>query len=311
MGSLITNINQVGLVVKDVQKAAKIFSEGFGMDFLNVRFGHMEENPDFESNTISIENVYLDGERIGTYGIEMAAADFQQGPQLELIEPAGNRSLFQEYLDERGAGVQHIAVDHAEGFYEALGRMAAAGNPVGQFARVDGEQEECAFVKHRYCLGLDIELHNRLADFRLPEVTPNFIQADRERFSQPLLRRIIGLNFVMNRMESAVELLRDKYQMTGWRFEEAHGLKHGYCVEAGVELQLLEPLDESSHAAKILRRRGGCGVCSMEFESTAGGEEIRAALRRLGREPEEMFDHKIGADFTDILGIGLVFRPEK
>ena len=39
MDRLITNITQVGLVVRDVQKAAEVFSKGFGQDLLNVRFG--------------------------------------------------------------------------------------------------------------------------------------------------------------------------------------------------------------------------------------------------------------------------------
>lgn len=311
MDRLITNITQVGLVVRDVQKAAEVFSKGFGQNLLNVRFGKVQGDKSFNSNSISVEDVYLDGEFIGSYGIEMAAVNFENGVQLELIEPAANRSLFREYLDEYGPGVEHVAVESSCGFYETLGKMAAAGNPLGQFAKVDGEQEECAFVKHRFTLGLDMELHNRLEDFRLPDVMPNFIKADKGQFPEPLAMGIAGLNVVVDKLEPVINMLRDKYGLTDWEYEEAHGLKHAYYRGFKVEIQLLEPLDDSSNAAKWLAKYKKNGVCSVEFACDGTDEDIAAALTRIGRKPQKMFANKTGADFEDIFGMGLVFRAMK
>ena len=311
MDRAITDMNQVGLVVRDVRKAAELFSKGFGQDLLNVRFGNVQGDKDFNNNSISIDNVYLDGEYIGSYGIEMAAVNFENGVQLEIIEPAGNRSIFREYLEEHGPGVQHVAVTGDFGFHETLGRMAAAGNPLGQFARVDGEQEECAFVKHRYTLGLDMELHNRLKDFRLPDVKPNFIKADRAVFPRPLVTAIAGVNVAAARLEPVLSMLREKYGLAEWEYEEAHGLRHAYYRGLKTEIQLLEPLDDTSNAAKWLKAHGGNGVCSVEFACDGTEEDIARALENMGRTPQKMFANKTGADFEDIFGMGLVFRAMK
>lgn len=308
MDALLKRMNQVAFVVQDVHKAAGIFADGFGLELLNVRFGHVDGDPDFAENTIDIAQASLDGDPIGTYGIEMAACDMSGGVQIELIQPAANRSLFREFLDRCGCGMQHIAVESSRGFHETIDYMAAAGNPLGQFARVDGDQEECAFVRHGTSLGLDMELHNRLADFRLPQVRPNFIKPDSTGGARPALTAVSGINIVTGRMEDAVTLLRDRYGLTDWEFEEAHMLKHAYCRGLNVEIQILEPMDDSSAAAQWRKRHGRTGVCSVEFDCAASGKVLEDALRRMGRVPNKMFANKIGADFEDILGVGLVFR---
>lgn len=308
MDALLDSIKQVAFVVQDVRKAADIFANGFGLELLNVRFGHVDGDPDFVENTIDIDRVSLDGEPIGTYGIEMAACDIGSGVQIEIIQPAANRSLFREYLDQYGCSMQHIAIESNREFHETIGYMAAAGNPLGQFARVDGDQEECAFIKHRYSLGFDIELHNRLADFRLPQIRPNFIKPDPTDAPRPALTSVSGINIVTDHLDDTVTLLRDQYGLTDWEFEDAHMLKHAYCKALNVEIQVLEPLDISSGAAQWMKKHGRIGVCSVEFDCSATEEGLSDALRHMGRTPHKMFANKISADFEDILGVGLVFR---
>lgn len=308
MEALLDRIKQVAFVVQDVHKAAGIFANGFGLELLNVRFGHVDDDPAFAENTIDIDRAFLDGEPIGTYGIEMAACDIGGEVQIEIIQPAANRSLFRDYLDQYGSSMQHIAVESRRGFHETIGYMAAAGNPLGQFARVDGDQEECAFIKHRYPLGLDIELHNRLADFRLPQIRPDFIKPAPADAPRPALTAVSGINVVTRHLDGTVTLLRDNYGLADWEFEEAHMLKHAYCKSLNVEIQVLEPLDDSSGAAQWMKRHGRTGVCSVEFDCEATEEALSDALRRMGRTPHKMFANKVSADFEDILGVGLVFR---
>lgn len=96
---------------------------------------------------------------LGSYGIRMGAMHFG-GIQLELIQPMENMSLFRQYLDQHGPGAQHLAMERTESFEMTLGRMAAAGNPIGSLAKVD-RQEDCAFVRHTEPLGIALELYHR------------------------------------------------------------------------------------------------------------------------------------------------------
>ena len=89
--------------------------------FLNVKFGHVEGDASFDDGAMPIEDYYLNGDYVGTYGIRMGAVTWDNGIQLELIEPMENRSLFRQYLDSHGPGPQHIAVSSPLPFQEDTG----------------------------------------------------------------------------------------------------------------------------------------------------------------------------------------------
>jgi catechol 2,3-dioxygenase-like lactoylglutathione lyase family enzyme len=88
---------QVGLIVRDIERSAEAYSRVFGM-----------QNP---------EVIVTDGQEISHAkyrGEPMDAraklAFFNMGQiTLELIEPIGGPSTWQEFLDRQGEGVHHIA----------------------------------------------------------------------------------------------------------------------------------------------------------------------------------------------------------
>jgi len=99
-GILDTNVlTQVGFVVKDIEKSKRKFAEFFGV-----------EAP-----------IHIDGgkyEVTGTTVLGKPAPDancymafFNAGPnvQIELIQPNGVKSAWQDFLDEHGEGIHHIA----------------------------------------------------------------------------------------------------------------------------------------------------------------------------------------------------------
>ncbi len=91
-------IVQVALIVRDIEKSSQDFAKAFGVSVPAWTLtGPLEET----------HAVYR-GEPTGARA-KLAFFDIGEGVQLELIEPDGQPSIWQEYLDQHGEGVHHIA----------------------------------------------------------------------------------------------------------------------------------------------------------------------------------------------------------
>jgi methylmalonyl-CoA/ethylmalonyl-CoA epimerase len=125
-------LTQVGIVVRDIEKSAKAFAAAFGI-----------EAPAWS----------------WTGGFDKAQTQYRGGPSparaklafmrfgsldIELIEPDENPSTWREFLDERGEGVHHLAIE-IEGMKDHVARAGAAGMellqkgeyPGGRYAYLD------------------------------------------------------------------------------------------------------------------------------------------------------------------------------
>jgi 4-hydroxyphenylpyruvate dioxygenase-like putative hemolysin len=74
---------------------------------------------------------------------------------LEIIEPVGGASVWQEYLDRHGPGVHHIGFLVPD-MARALAHFAAEGQPVVQQAPFNGGQY--AYIETEGTLGVMLEL---------------------------------------------------------------------------------------------------------------------------------------------------------
>lgn len=93
---------QIGLIVKDRDATAAKFEQLFGVK----AFGFMETQPLEESGAL------LRG-KPATGMAKMAFIDF--GPiQVEIMQPFGGHSAWQEFLDSHGEGIHHIAFKSAD-----------------------------------------------------------------------------------------------------------------------------------------------------------------------------------------------------
>ncbi len=131
-----TTLAQVAIVVKDIEASAKRYSEVLGLPVPGV----ITLVPGLEVNQ--------------TYcGLPSDAraklAFFQLGPvQLELIEPMGGESTWQEVLDRKGEGFHHIAF-WVENMQKRVDFLKGHGIPMiqrgdmgeGQFAYFDAEKQ--------------------------------------------------------------------------------------------------------------------------------------------------------------------------
>jgi methylmalonyl-CoA/ethylmalonyl-CoA epimerase len=102
---------QVGLVVRDIERAIEAYSRVFGMPAPEIIVTDGQE----------IAHTRYRGEPTDARA-KLAFFDMGQ-VTLELIEPLGGPSTWQEFLDERGEGVHHVAffvkdTDQAVAFLE-------------------------------------------------------------------------------------------------------------------------------------------------------------------------------------------------
>ena len=307
MEKLFHRIEQVAFVVPDLEKATAIMTDELGIDpVIQVNFGQKKGDEDFNRQSASIQNVYLDGMFTDSYAIRLGICELQENMQIELIEPLEGESIFQQYLDEHGPGGQHLAVDNSCSFPEMIGRMGAAGNPLGQVAVVDG-QEDCAFVKHPGFLGTALELHQRGPDWQPPSGMPPMIHADRTKRPAPLTDRILSIGIAAPEPERTQWLLEEKYGIGPWTVTEEGGLQKRLCKALNTDLEILTPLSETHPASRWLRQNGGPGIYRVTLNCLQDLEETAELFRADGRcvAYEDDLHTAVQIDYTDILGVYL------
>jgi hypothetical protein len=111
-----TDVLQVALVVRDLDAAMRRYWEGYGVGPWEI----YEFNPD------TVQDMSRDGEP-AEFGIRLALARLG-GVMLELIEPLDDRSIYAEFLRNRGEGVHHLGLA-AAGYAAARGTLEAKGHP--------------------------------------------------------------------------------------------------------------------------------------------------------------------------------------
>lgn len=90
---------QINIIVKDIERAAVKWAELLGIEVPAIRINHLEggENYTYRGKPITCDLKVCD--------IEMP------GFVLELHQPIGGDSSFQEFLDKHGNGVHHLGFE--------------------------------------------------------------------------------------------------------------------------------------------------------------------------------------------------------
>jgi len=134
---------QVGLVVRDIEKSAKAYADLFGVDAPAWSLTDAEETAHTRyRGHPSQARAKLAFFRLGSVS-------------LELIEPVGGPSTWQEFLETRGEGVHHIAFE-IEDMAEQVSVLEEQGMPLVQ--RGDYTGGEYAYIDSAARLGVILEL---------------------------------------------------------------------------------------------------------------------------------------------------------
>jgi catechol 2,3-dioxygenase-like lactoylglutathione lyase family enzyme len=112
-------IVQVGLIVRDVEETARAYADVFGVDVPQW----------FLTDPEDVAHTHYRGEPTTA---QAKLAFLSMGSiQIELIEPVGGPSTWQEFLDAHGEGVHHIAFQ-IKGMAEQIAYLESKGMPMVQ-----------------------------------------------------------------------------------------------------------------------------------------------------------------------------------
>jgi methylmalonyl-CoA/ethylmalonyl-CoA epimerase len=120
-----TVITQVGIIVRDIEATSRAWADVFGLPVPPVIL------------TDPLEQAQTDYRGAPTEA-RAKLAFFQMGAvSVELIEPIGGPSTWQEFLDAHGEGVHHLAFE-VQGMTKAITYLAGKGMPLVQKGEYTG-----------------------------------------------------------------------------------------------------------------------------------------------------------------------------
>ena len=136
------NVVQIGLVVKDIEKTSQAFANFLGVDVPQW----------FLTDTVDKAHTEFKG---SSTPARAKLAFFQlKNISIELIEPVGGPSTWQEFLDTEGEGVHHIAFE-IKGMDEKIKQLAAQNMPLiqkgdyegGRYSYIDASSSLCVLLE--------------------------------------------------------------------------------------------------------------------------------------------------------------------
>lgn len=137
------SVCQIAIVVKDIQQAAKRWADVFNVPVPEARLTDTEDK----------SHIRYHGQPTPA---RAKLAFFQMGQiSLELIEPVGQPSTWQEFLDAHGEGVHHIAF-RVKGMDDVLLYLNGKDMPTAQ--RGDYKGGCYSYVDAAKLLGVNLEL---------------------------------------------------------------------------------------------------------------------------------------------------------
>lgn len=140
-GVIDTNVlTQVGFIVRDIETSKQKFAAFFGV----------EAPPNCDGGQYEVTGTTVNGQPAPKANCLMAFFDAGNGVQIELIQPNGEKSTWQDFLDEKGEGIHHIAF-HIKGMdqkiinCESMGmtclQRGKYGNAGGEYAYMDATKD--------------------------------------------------------------------------------------------------------------------------------------------------------------------------
>jgi len=146
-----TTLAQIAIVVKDIVESSKRYAEVLGLPVPEI----ITTNPGLD-----VHQTYN-----GVPSNAQAKLAFLQlgQVQLELIEPFGGESTWQEILDRKGEGFHHIAF-WVEGMQKSVDFLKSKGIPMVQ--RGDMGEGQYAYFDAEDSLGITLELLEHVRDER-------------------------------------------------------------------------------------------------------------------------------------------------
>lgn len=139
------SLRQVGFIVRDVETTKHKLAEFLGMPV----------PPTVDGGEYAVTGTTVKGQPAPGANCKMAFFDLEN-VQLELIEPNGVKSTWQDFLDEHGEGIHHIAfgvkgtdekILACEGFGLPCVQRGKYGDGSGEYAYMDATETLKCFIE--------------------------------------------------------------------------------------------------------------------------------------------------------------------
>lgn len=150
-----TKLLQIGIVVDDLEKYMKKYTDDYGIGPWNVH--------DFNDKTVTERTVHGAS---ADYRMRLALCDFLN-VQWELIEPYHGESIYTEFLEEHGPGIHHVAMATSGTHDETIDLMKSRGVEVNQTGNYGGMGYSYLDLVSE--LGIVVEIYNPEDGFVHPE----------------------------------------------------------------------------------------------------------------------------------------------
>jgi methylmalonyl-CoA/ethylmalonyl-CoA epimerase len=156
-----TETMQIGIVVRDLDAAVRRYVDDYGIGPWEVYQFKPGDVKDWREHGRPVEP----STRFATAMVG--------GVQWELIEPLDDKSIFAQFLAEKGEGVHHIAVAAAN-YDETLAAEAKRGNELALSCELSGKFSgiKVAYLGTQRDLGVVIEIANGMPDEKQKKATP-------------------------------------------------------------------------------------------------------------------------------------------
>lgn len=143
---MIEQIDHIGIVVKDLEKAIKLYTEGLGLKLKGIMFYTEGSGKKFET----FETI----EHCEGFNTKLAFLSCGE-VMIELLEPTGP-GVFQDFLNERGEGLHHICykVTNINETLESVGKMLELSDKT---SRPGTDGNKIAVLNPQNLLNVEIE----------------------------------------------------------------------------------------------------------------------------------------------------------
>jgi|GEM_PF-310145 len=262
------NIHQIGIVTKNVRQTVRKYINNYGIGPWNL----WEFGPEI------VEDMQVHGRKID-YRMTVATCK-KMNIDFEIIEPLDNKSIYYNFLNMRGEGIQHINYDVSD-YDQALNVLKNRGVIVSQFGNLTGKHKYIYFDTERDA-GHIIETSVNLPGFkRRPpkEIYPG--KENEKKDNSPVFLKMSQIGIVVLDLVRTVQNLNDKYTIGPWKFYRFNpkevedmrimGKKVPYYFEMAVcnledvELALIQPKDNTSIFSTFIKKFSQ-GPCFVSFE---------------------------------------------
>lgn len=149
-GQVFTHVKQVCVVVRDLDAAVRRYHDDYGI------------GPWYLFRYEDIEGV-VGGDRV-KFSVRVALTRIDERFEWELIQPLDDRSIYSEFLRERGEGVHHVAVDVPD----LPAAIDWVGGTLQSHAGVHGGVQRCAMLETAPDLGLVLEVSDYSGGWERP-----------------------------------------------------------------------------------------------------------------------------------------------